>query len=68
MPKHRLALALMASMVAVVLADVIATLALSSAHKPYLGLLVSASATIPGFVIAVLAWRGKLPVSCRPKP
>jgi hypothetical protein len=51
-------------MSAVLLADLAVALALASAHRFYIGALAGSMATIPGFLIAALAWRGKLPADC----
>jgi ABC-type cobalamin transport system permease subunit len=64
MQKRVLALGLTAVMSAVVLADLVLALMLASAHKSYGAVVASLTATVPGFVIAVLAWRGKLPGNC----
>ena len=61
MQKRTLALVLIASMSGVLLVDLGLALALASAHKSYVGALAGLTGTIPGFVIAGLAWRGKLP-------
>ncbi len=59
-----MALVLTASMSAILLVDLAMALMLAGAHKSYVGTLAGLTATIPGFVIAVLAWRGKLPGNC----
>lgn len=66
MPNPRLARVLFISMLGVLICDLVAFLVLSSTHQPPVGLLVSATATIPGFVMAGLASRGKLPNRCGP--
>jgi len=64
MQKRTLALGLTVAMSLVLLADLLLALMLANAHRFYGGVLAGATATIPGFVIASLAWRGKLPGNC----
>lgn len=64
MPKKKLAVFLSASMGAALIADLVAALFLANEHRPFVALVASATATIPGFVIAVLAWQGKLQTRC----
>ena len=66
MPKRRLALILFVSMSAVVAVQLVLMLVLAGAHKPYMTLVAGLTGTIPGFVIASLAWRGRLPSACKP--
>jgi hypothetical protein len=47
-------------MALIVVVESVFALLLAGAHKPYWQVLSSLPATIPGFVIATLAWRGKL--------
>lgn len=67
MPKRKLAISLYASMSLVIGVELIFALWLAAVHKPYWQVLPSLPATIPGFVIATLAWRGKL-LSCAAAP
>ena len=66
MPKRRLALVLFASMFAVVAILLTLMLVLAGANTPYLSLVAGLPTLIPGFVVATLAWRGKLPSACKP--
>lgn len=67
MPKRKLAIGLYASMALIIAVESVFALCLAGAHRPYWQVLTSLPATIPGFVIATLAWRGKLP-SCAAAP
>jgi hypothetical protein len=51
-------------MSAVVLLQASMMLALAFAHKPFIPMLAGVIGVTPGFIIAVLAWRGKLPKVC----
>jgi hypothetical protein len=69
MPKRKLAMVLFASMGAILIGQLVLVLALLATHRSGVLMLIGPmAATLPGFVIAVLAWRGKLPVTCAPTP
>ncbi len=64
MPKRKLAILLASSMGLVLAVDLTLTIGLALAHRPFIIRLISMSACIPGLVVAVLAWRGRLPSRC----
>ncbi len=64
MPKRRLAIILAAMMGLVVLLDAALIVSLAWAHRPFYFLIGSMAAVTPGFVVATLAWRGRLPSRC----
>jgi len=65
MPKRKLAVVLWLSIGVAAAVDMalVATLALE--HRAFVGPLLGMTAFIPGFVIAGLAWQGRLPSGCR---
>ena len=65
MPKRKLALVLVMSMSAIVIVQIIAFTIVGHGSAALLS--AGITATIPGFVIAALAWRGKLPFACAPR-
>ena len=65
MPKRKLAVVLALSMVSVGAANVLLAVALAHEHRPSVIPLASLTACIPGFVVAALAWQGRLPSRCR---
>ncbi len=65
MPNRRLAFVLFGSMSAVVAILLLPMLVLAAAHKPYMSFLPGILGTMPGFMVAALAWRGKLPHCAR---
>jgi hypothetical protein len=66
MPKKKLALILFGSMLVILAIHFIVLIMLTGAHKPYMVLVAGLAGTIPGFVVASLAWRGWLPNACKP--
>jgi hypothetical protein len=64
MPRRKLAVVQISARGLVLIVDLTLVLGLAIAHKPYLIALVSMTACIPGFVVAVLAWQGRLPSRC----
>jgi hypothetical protein len=67
MPKRRLAAILGASMSLVVAVNLGLVLGLASDHKAYvIPALFGIASVIPGFVVATLAWRGRLRSRCWP--
>ena len=64
MPKRKLAVVLASSMGLVVAMNVLLALGLAIDHKPYVLPLASLTACIPGFVVAGLAWSGRLASRC----
>jgi F0F1-type ATP synthase assembly protein I len=64
MRKRGLAIILATAMGLVVTLDACLILILAWAHRPFYFLLGSMAAVTPGFVIAALAWRGRLPSRC----
>ncbi len=67
MPKRKLAMVLFASMGVVLIGQLAFALAIVAANRSgALVLIGPMAATLPGFVVAVRAWRGKLPVACAP--
>jgi hypothetical protein len=46
--------------------DLVLVFSLAAGHKPYVGALASMTAFIPGFIVAALAWQGRLPSRCGP--
>jgi hypothetical protein len=64
MPKRKLAVVLASSMGLVVAVNVMLAVGLAIDHKPYVLPLASLTACIPGFVVAGLAWRGRLTSRC----
>jgi F0F1-type ATP synthase assembly protein I len=69
MPKRKLAMVLFASMGVVLIGELAFALSLFTAHRSGALMLIGPmAATLPGFVVAVLAWRGKLPAACAPTP
>jgi hypothetical protein len=65
MPKRKLAVILFTSMSAVVAVQLVLLMVLAAAHKPYMALVAGLCGTIPGFVMAVRAWCGRLPSTCQ---
>jgi hypothetical protein len=65
-PKRKLAVVLISTLGLVLIVNLTLLLGLAVAHKPYLIPLVSMTACIPGFVVAALAWQGRLPSRCAP--
>jgi hypothetical protein len=69
MPKRKLAMVLFASMGAILIGQLVVVLALFATHRSGAIMLIGPmAATLPSFVIAVLAWRGKLPAACATIP
>jgi hypothetical protein len=66
MRKRNLAVVLMSSLGLAVAVDLSLVLSLALEHRAYIIPLASVSAFIPGFVVAALAWQGRLPSSCKP--
>jgi hypothetical protein len=64
MRNPKLAVVLLASMGLVATIDMLLTLGLALEHKSYVIPLLSVPAVIPGLVVAVLAWQGRLPSRC----
>jgi len=64
MQKRKLAIILATSMGLMAALDAWLILSLAWAHRPFYFLLGSMAAVMPGFVIATLAWRGRLPSRC----
>ena len=64
MPKRKLAVVLFSTLGMAAILDLALALGLAMAHKPYIGPLAGLSAFIPGFVVAALAWQGRLPSRC----
>ncbi len=61
MPRRKLAIFLAASMGALCLVEGLFAVVLAAQHKPFAIALASLTACIPGFVVAALAWQGRLP-------
>jgi hypothetical protein len=64
MPKRKLAIILASSMGVVLAVNLSLALGLALEHRPFAMVLASLSACIPGCVVAVLAWQGRLPSKC----
>ena len=65
MTKRGLAIGLASSMVAVAAVNILLALGLALDHRAFVAPLASLTACIPGFVVAALAWRDRLPVACK---
>ena len=67
MPKRKLAIILMLAMTAVGAVNLMLIFWLAFVHKPFIFSLAGISACIPGFVVAALAWQGRLASRCVPE-
>ncbi len=68
MSKRKLAVVMMSLVTAVVLLNLALAIALAQEHRPYVVSLAAAmTACVPGFVVAALAWKGRLPSRCAPQ-
>ena len=62
--KRKLAIILAVSMGSLAAIEVLLAVGLALEHGPYVIPLASITACVPGFVVAALAWRGRLPSKC----
>ncbi len=66
MRKPKLAIFLSLSVVVAMAIEVLTFAIFVKNHFPYAAVMGSFAAYVPAFVIAGLAWTGKLPSNCRP--
>jgi len=64
MPKRKLAIILATSMGLLAAMDALLILILAWSHRPFYFVVGGMTALMPGFVMASLAWRGRLPSRC----